>query len=186
MALYENIRSKLARQELELDVDSRNFKHYSAKVKYLPENIEKADFFNLCCGTLKPGDTIVIRTKVDKTNKEESYDVMYTFLILYANPDEQKVTALQLKKVDMLNPEMNIEIDGVDTDALNSAINTIVEAKMAEITKAVTDLKEQFTTYTTETDNQLEEIELAIQELQPVIGETEAVNEVAETPMKIK
>ena len=72
MALYDNIRSKIARHELELDVDSRNFKQYSAKVKYLPENVEKPDVFSLCCVILKPGDTVVIITKVDKTNNEDS------------------------------------------------------------------------------------------------------------------
>ena len=171
MALYNDIRSKIARQELELDIDSRNFKQYSAKVKYLPENVEKPDFFSLCCGVLKPGDTDVIRTKVDKTNKEESYDVLYNFLVLQANPDEQKVEVLQLKKVDMLNPLE--EVKGVDMEALNKVIIAIVEANIDKFAKDILELKNKFDTYTTETDDQLEEIENNIEDLQNTLGAAE-------------
>ena len=165
MALYEDIRSKIARQELELDIDSRNFKQYSARVKYLPENVEKPDFFSLCCGVLKPGDIVTIRTKVDKTKKEESYDVIYTFLVLYANADEQKVNVLQLKKVDMLNPIADVEIEGIDTEELNKAITAVVDAKIKELSEELVALKDKFEAYTTDTNDQLEDIEAALEGL---------------------
>lgn len=173
MALYEDIRSKIARQELELDVDSRNFKQYSARVKYLPENVEKPDFFSLCCGVLKPGDMVTVRTKVDKTKKEESYDVIYKFLVLYANADEQKVDVLQLKKVDMLNPIVDVEIDGIDPEELNKAITAIVDAKVKALSEELVALKDKFEAYTTETDDQLADIETALEELAPVTAEDE-------------
>lgn len=157
MALYDKIRSKLARQELKLDVEGNSFKQYSAKVKYLPENIEKPDFFNLCCGILKSGDIVVIRTKVDKTNKEESYDVVYKFLILSTDVEEQKVEVLQITKIDLLNPLP--EVKGVDMIALNNAIKDAVDAKLKELITKLDNLTSAFETYKTDTDDQLEEIE---------------------------
>lgn len=171
MALYDDVKSKIARQELVLDVDSRNFKQYSAKVKYLPENIEKPDFFSLCCGVLKPGDKVLVRTKVDKTNKEESYDVIYNFLVLYANADEQKVNTLILKKVDMLNPIADVE--GVDMEALGQAIKAIVDNNLAKLEKEISELKTKFDEYTTETDDQLEEIEGNIKTIAEAVNITE-------------
>lgn len=170
MALYDTIKSKISRQELVLDVDSRNFKQYSARVKYLPENVEKDDFFSLCCGVLKAGDIVVIRTKVDKTNPEESYDVVYKFLVLYANADEQKVDVMKLLKVDMLNPVP--EVDGVDMTALSEAVKAIVEASLKGPVAKLDELTARFEAYTTETDDQLEEIENNIARLNsPILGE---------------
>lgn len=170
MALYDTIKSKLARQELLLDIDSRNFKQYSARVKYLPKNIENPEFFNLCCGILKAGDVVIIRTKVDKSNPKDSYDVIYKFLILYANASEGKVTALKLLKVDMLN--QTPDIDGLDMTAVNEVIKTIVNVNLEKIETELAELKAKFTEYTTETDDQLEEIENNIARLNsPIPGE---------------
>lgn len=174
MALYDDVRSKIARQELVLDIDSRNFKQYSAKVKYLPENIEKPDFFSLCCGVLKPGDKVLVRTKVDKTNKEESYDVIYNFLVLYADADEQKVNTLILKKVDMLNPIADVE--GVDMEALGQAIKAIVDNNLAKLEKEISELKTKFDEYTTETDDQLEAIETTLSSVESYIKNNATVN----------
>ena len=88
--------------------------------------------------------------------------------MLQANPDEQKVKVLQLKKIDMLNPLK--EVEGVDMEALNSAIVAIVEANIDKFAKDILELKNKFDTYTTETDDQLEEIENNIEDLQNTLG----------------
>lgn len=156
MALYDTVRSKIARQELNLIVDGPNYKHYSAKVKYLPENVEKEDFFSLCCGVLKPGDMVTVRTAVNKTDKKESYDVIYNYLVISADPEANTVVAHKLSKVDLLNPVANVEVEGVDTEALNKAIDTIVEAKVKTIVEELDSLK-------ADVNNCIEDIEKLIE-----------------------
>ena len=71
-----------------------------------------------------------------------------------------------LNKFDFMNPETNVEVEGVDTEALNKAVQVMVDAKTKEIIKTINELQAGFQKYTTETDDQLEEIENTIEELQ--------------------
>lgn len=160
MALYENVRSKIVRQELDLVMAGPHFGLYSAKVKYLPENIEKDDFFNLCYGMLKKGDEIAIYT-----NKKDNYEVYYKFLVIGVDIDNKKVTTLLIKKVDLLNPEEAVEVEGVDPEILNAAIIKVVDAKVKALVADIQELNKAFETYTTETDDQLEEIETVLEGL---------------------
>lgn len=164
MALYENVRSKIVRQELDLVMAGPHFGLYSAKVKYLPENIEKPDFFSLCCGVLKKGDEIALYT-----NKRDVYEIYYKYLVIGVDVEAKTVDVLLLKKVDLLNPVENVEVEGVNTEVLNAAIIKIVDSKVKHLVEEVNTLKTNFEQYTTDTDDQLEEIETILDKLnQPV------------------
>lgn len=164
MALYKDIRSKIIRQELDLVMAGPHFGLYSAKVKYLPENIEKPDFFSLCCGVLKKGDEIALYT-----NKRGVYEIYYKYLVIGVDVEAKTVDVLLLKKVDLLNPVENVEVEGVDTEVLNAAIIKIVDSKVKHLVEEVNTLKTNFEQYTTDTDDQLEEIETILGSLnQPV------------------
>ena len=164
MALYENVRSKIVRQELDLVMAGPHFGLYSAKVKYLPENIEKPDFFSLCCGVLKKGDEIALYT-----NKRGAYEIYYKYLVIGVDVEAKTVDVLLLKKVDLLNPVENVEVEGVDIEVLNAAIIKIVDSKVKHLVEEINTLKTNFEQYTTDTDDQLEEIETILDSLnQPV------------------
>lgn len=164
MALYENVRSKIVRQELDLVMAGPHFGLYSAKVKYLPENIEKPDFFSLCCGVLKKGDEIALYT-----NKRDVYEIYYKYLVIGVDVEAKTVDVLLLKKVDLLNPVENVEVEGVNTEVLNAAIIKIVDSKVKHLVEEIDTLKTNFEQYTTDTDDQLEEIETILDKLnQPV------------------
>ena len=154
MALYENVRSKIVRQELDLVMAGPHFGLYSAKVKYLPENIEKPDFFSLCCGVLKKGDEIALYT-----NKRGAYEIYYKYLVIGVDVEAKTVDVLLLKKVDLLNPVENVEVEGVDIEVLYAAIIKIVDSKVKHLVEEINTLKTNFEQYTTDTDDQLEEIE---------------------------
>lgn len=174
MALYENVRSKIVRQELDLVMAGPHFGLYSAKVKYLPENIEKPDFFSLCCGVLKKGDEIALYT-----NKRDVYEIYYKYLVIGVDVETKTVDVLLLKKVDLLNPVENVEVEGVNTEVLNAAIIKIVDSKVKHLVEEVNTLKTNFEQYTTDTDDQLEEIETILgslnQPVEEVAKEEEAV-----------
>lgn len=161
MALDSEIRSKIMRQEMDAALVGPSFTQYEGRVKYNPENIEKDDFFSLCYGILKVGDEVKLRTY-----KKDKFDVYYRFLITAVNKEEKKVTSMLLNKYDFMNPETNVEVEGVDTEALNKAVQVMVDAKTKEIIKTINELQAGFQKYTTETDDQLEEIENTIEELQ--------------------
>ena len=164
MALYEHVRSKIVRQELDLVMAGPHFGLYSAKVKYLPENIEKPDFFSLCCGVLKKGDEIALYT-----NKRDVYEIYYKYLVIGVDVEAKTVDVLLLKKVDLLNPVENVEVEGVNTEVLNAAIIKIVDSKVKHLVEEIDTLKTNFEQYTTDTDDQLEEIETILDKLnQPV------------------
>ena len=99
-------------------------------------------------------------------DKKDKFDVYYRFLITAVNKEEKKVTSMLLNKFDFMNPETNVEVEGVDTEALNKAVQVMVDAKTKEIIKTINELQAGFQKYTTETDDQLEEIENTIEELQ--------------------
>lgn len=170
MALHDVVRSKIVRQELDLVVAGPHFGAYSAKVKYLPENIEKPDFFSLCYSTLKKGDEITIYTTKKAKAGSESFEVYYRFLVINVDADAKKVDVLMLKKVDLMNPDEAVDVEGVDPDVLNAAIIKIVDAKVKPLADEFIKLKEAFEKYTTETDDQLEEIE---QNIETLMGEPE-------------
>lgn len=160
MALYKDIRSKIVRQELDLVMAGPHFGLYSAKVKYLPENIEKDDFFSLCCGVLKKGDEIAVYT-----SKKDTFEVYYKFLVIGVDAETKQVNVLLLKKVDLMNPDEAVEVEGVDPEVLNAAIIKVVDAKVKALVADIQELNKAFETYTTETDDQLEEIETVLEGL---------------------
>lgn len=166
MALYENVRSKIVRQELDLVMAGPHFGLYSAKVKYLPENIEKPDFFSLCCGVLKKGDEIALYT-----NKRDVYEIYYKYLVIGVDVETKTVDVLLLKKVDLLNPVENVEVEGVNTEVLNAAIIKIVDSKVKHLVEEINTLKTNFEQYTTDTDDQLDEIETILDSLNQPVAE---------------
>lgn len=165
MALNDAIRSKIVRQELDPVVIGPHFGLYSAKVKYLPTNIEKPDFFSLCYSTLKKGDEIAIHTYKKSKVESEGFEVYYKFLVIGVDAEAKKVDVLMLKKVDLQNPDEAVDVEGVDPDVLNAAIIKIVDAKVKPLADEFVRLREAFEKYTTETDDQLEEIEQNIETL---------------------
>lgn len=163
MALDSVIRSKIMRQEMDAALVGPSFTSYEGRVKYNPENVEKEDFFSLCYGMLKIGDEIKLHTY-----KKDKFNVYYRFLIVDVDKEEKKVTSMLLNKFDFMNPETNVEVEGVDMEALNKAVQVMVEAKTKDLVKIINELQAGFKKYTEETDDQLEEIENAIEELQEV------------------
>lgn len=161
MALDSVIRSKIMRQEMDAALVGPSFTSYEGRVKYNPENVEKEDFFSLCYGMLKIGDEVKLHTY-----KKDKFNVYYRFLIVDVDKEEKKVTSMLLNKFDFMNPEVNVEVEGVDTEALNKAVQVMVEAKTKDLVKIINELQSNFTKYTEETDDQLEEIENAIEDLQ--------------------
>lgn len=161
MALDSVVRSKIMRQEMDAALVGPSFTQYEGRVKYNPESIEKEDFFSLCYGMLKVGDEVKLHT-----HKKDKFDVYYRFLITAVDKDEKKVTSMLLNKFDFMNPETNVEVEGIDTEALNKAVQIMVEAKTKDLIKIINELQAGFQKYTTETDDQLEEIENAIEDLQ--------------------
>lgn len=163
MALDSVVRSKIMRQEMDAALVGPSFTSYEGRVKYNPENVEKEDFFSLCYGMLKIGDEVKLHTY-----KKDKFNVYYRFLIVDVDKEEKKVTSMLLNKFDFMNPEVNVEVEGVDTEALNKAVQVMVEAKTKDLVKIINELQAGFKKYTEETDDQLEEIENAIEELQEV------------------
>lgn len=161
MALDSVVRSKIMRQEMDAALVGPSFTQYEGRVKYNPESIEKEDFFSLCYGMLKVGDEVKLHTC-----KKDKFDVYYRFLITAVDKEEKKVTSMLLNKFDFMNPETNVEVEGVDTEALNKAVQIMVEAKTKDLIKIINELQAGFQKYTTETDDQLEEIENTIADLQ--------------------
>ena len=161
MALNSEIRSKIVRQELDAALVGPSFTKYEAKVKYNPVNIEKDDFFSLCYGMLKVGDEISIHTY-----QKGKHNCYYKFLVIDVNVEDKIVKTHLLNKFDFMNSETNVKVEGVDTDALNTVVQVMVDAKTQELIKTINELQEKFTKYTTETDDQLEEIENTIADLQ--------------------
>ena len=180
MALYENVRSKIVRQELDLVMAGPHFGLYSAKVKYLPENIEKPDFFSLCCGVLKKGDEIALYT-----NKRDVYEIYYKYLVIGVDVETKTVDVLLLKKVDLLNPIENVEVEGVNTEVLNAAIIKIVDSKVKHLVEEVNTLKTNFEQYTTDTDDQLEEIETILDKLNQSVEEVAKEEEAAQATKSV-
>lgn len=90
MALEKTVRSKIVRQELDLIMAGPHFGMYSAKVKYLPANIEKPDFFNLCYSTLKKGDEISVLTMRKTKDIKECFEVYYKFLVVGVDTEAKK------------------------------------------------------------------------------------------------
>lgn len=172
MALESQVRSKIVRQELDLANAGPSFALYEAKVKYLPENIEKEDFFNLCYGMLKIGDEISIYTR-----KKDTFEVFYKFLVVGVDKEAKKVTTTLIKKYDLMNTEANVEVEGVDPEVLNKAVEAMVDAKVKKLVETINKLQEDFTKYTTETDDQLEEIENTIETLTTTEAEAEEAGE---------
>lgn len=179
MALEKTVRSKIVRQELDLIMAGPHFGMYSAKVKYLPANIEKPDFFNLCYSTLKKGDEISVLTMRKTKDIKECFEVYYKFLVVGVDAEAKKVDVLMIKKVDLLNLDEAVDVEGVDPAVLNSAIIKIVDAKVKPLADEFMALKEAYEKYTSETDDQLEEIENNIEALQIAATEetAEAINE---------
>lgn len=163
MALDSEVRSKIMRQEMDAALVGPSFTSYEGRVKYNPENVEKEDFFSLCYGMLKIGDEVKLHTY-----KKDKFNVYYRFLIVDVDKEEKKVTSMLLNKFDFMNPEVNVEVEGVDMEALNKAVQVMVEAKTKDLVKIINELQAGFKKYTEETDDQLEEIENAIEELQEV------------------
>ena len=161
MALDSVIRSKIMRQEMDAALVGPSFTSYEGRVKYNPENVEKEDFFSLCYGMLKIGDEVKLHTY-----KKDKFNVYYRFLIVDVDKEEKKVTSMLLNKFDFMNPEANVEVEGVDMEALNKAVQVMVEAKTKDLVKIINELQAGFKKYTEETDDQLEEIENAIEDLQ--------------------
>ena len=161
--LHDLIRSKIVRQELDIVEAGPHFKLYSAKVKYLPENIEKADFFSLCYGMLKTGDRITVYTY-----KKDDFEVYYDFLVAQVNGEEKKVDVILLKKIDLRNPGKAASKSkdkapaGIDPEVIEQMVQEKVSEALKEILEwktSVNDFVQTMTDYTKDTDDQLEEIE---------------------------
>ena len=67
MSIYDEVKSNIMRQELQLVEAGQHYKIYSAKVKYLPTNIEKPDFFSnhVACGSI---NLCTVRFKAQSEN----------------------------------------------------------------------------------------------------------------------
>lgn len=164
--IYDDIRSKIVRQELDIIEAGQHFKSYSAKVKYLPENIEKPDFFSLCYNMLKKCDTVIVYTQ-----KQDEFEMLYKFLVTYVDIENKEVKVKLIRKVDLMNLDKEEELEAVPADGMTNAavINIVGEQLDKALTPILEKLKaieETVTAYTKDTDDQLEEIENNIAALQ--------------------
>ena len=168
MSMYDSTKSNIMRQELQLVEAGQHYKVYSAKVKYLPENIEKADFFKLCYGMLNKCDEInLFAVKVG------SYEVCYKFIVTNVSVDNKEVAVRMLSKIDFLADSTedaeNVSIDNAeDLDAVKAFV--VDEIKnvsdiLAELEAKLETLQESTEKYQSDTDDQLEEIEAKLEGL---------------------
>ena len=185
MAIYDTIKSNMSRQELQLIEAGQHYKIYSAKVKYLPENIEKEDFFRLCYGMLTKCDEINVYTF-----KKDAYEVFYKFIVTNVDMENKAVTARLVSRVDFMSEvteATTTEGNETKSEVTLSEVQKLIKKEIKAISEVIVGvdtkieaLIETNAQYQTDTDNQLEEIELKLEELtngeeskQPESGESE-------------
>lgn len=108
--MYDEIRSRITRQELETICIGQHYNIYSAKVKYAPESIEKEDFFSLCYNMLRKCDEVTVIA-----NKLDGYDMIYKFVVIDVNMEAKTVATKMLYKIDVLG-ELNNGKKETDTE----------------------------------------------------------------------
>ena len=173
MTMYDSTKSNIMRQELQLVEAGQHYKVYSARVKYLPENVEKTDFFKLCYGMLNKCDELSVFAV-----KAGSYEVLYKFIVTSVDIDNKDVTVRLLSKIDFLSdkPEESTDNTEATTKAGDSidlvAVKKLVTAEIKKVSEVVAELdtkiealREATEKYQSDTDDQLEEIETKLEEL---------------------
>ena len=184
MAIYDTVKGNIPRQELQLIEAGQHYKVYSAKVKFLPENVEKEGFFNLCYGMLKKCDEINVYTA-----KTRDYEVFYKFIVVDANIENKTVTVRLLSKVDFLVASETVETtnegstislgdvkklvkDNLKNELTLEVVKELIETKIKSISEVVVDIgtkleifNEATIKYQEDTDDQLEEIEAKLEGL---------------------
>lgn len=200
MSIYDEVKSNIMRQELQLIEAGQHYKIYSAKVKYLPTNIEKPDFFRLCYGMLTKCDEINVYTF-----KKDTYEVLYKYIVTNVDIENKIVDVVQVMKVDFLenktiivetteassvNEDLSGEKEGPITVTLEE-VQKLVDEKVTELKTEVDTLNEKLeafigttTQYQTDTDDQLEEIEAKLEGLEN--GKESTKTETTETNGKSK
>ena len=184
MAIYDTVKGNIPRQELQLIEAGQHYKVYSAKVKFLPENVEKEGFFNLCYGMLKKCDEINVYTV-----KTGDYEVFYKFMIVDADMENKTVTARLLSKVDFSAASETVETtnegsaisladvkklikDSLKNELTLEVVKELIGTEIKSISEVVADIdakleifNEATIKYQEETDDQLEEIEAKLEGL---------------------
>lgn len=176
MAIYDEVKSNIMRQELQLIEAGQHYKIYSAKVKYLPTNIEKPDFFRLCYGMLTKCDEITVYTF-----KKDTYEVLYKYVVTNVDIENKEVSVRLLLKVDFLNKdagavESTNTTQEISLEKVEKLIDTKIKAMsevVAGIDTKVETLTEATTKYQVDTDDQLEEIEAKLEDIETNKGATE-------------
>ena len=158
----ENIkRRKLVRQELEFTVGPC-FTKYEGHIQHTPEDIEAEGFFDLCYNVFKPGDMVEFITS--KLSKADTYTKYYSYLITKVDKELKKVDRLLIRKIDLLE-----EKPSETSENSNAPKSTISNTDMTKLATKVADLTKKFEAYTSDTDDQLEEIEKNIKDNQDKI-----------------
>lgn len=170
MSIYDEVKSNIMRQELQLIEAGQHYKIYSAKVKYLPTNIEKPDFFRLCYGMLTKCDEITVYTF-----KKDTYEVLYKYIVTNVDIENKIVDVVQVMKVDFLQNETEGITSGEKEAATTltlEEVQKLIDEKVTELKTEVDTLNEKLETfisattqYQTDTDDQLEEIEAKLEGL---------------------
>lgn len=181
MSIYDEVKSNIMRQELQLIEAGQHYKIYSAKVKYLPTNIEKPDFFRLCYGMLTKCDEINVYTF-----KKDTYEILYKFIVTNVDIENKIVDVVQVMKVDFLENKTTIvetpEVGSTDEPSLGEKegpititleeVQKLIDEKVTELktevdtlNKKLETLIETTTQYQTDTDDQLEEIEAKLEDI---------------------
>lgn len=190
MSIYDEVKSNIMRQELQLIEAGQHYKIYSAKVKYLPTNIEKPDFFRLCYGVLTKCDEINVYTF-----KKDTYEILYKFIVTNVDIENKIVDVVQVMKVDFLENKTTIvettEVGSIDELSLGEKegpaaitleeVQKLIDTKVTELKTEVDTLNEKLETfietttqYQTDTDDQLEEIEAKLEGIENAKESAEA------------
>lgn len=185
MAIYDDVKGNIVRQELQLVEAGQHYKVYSSKVKYSPSNVEKEDFFKLCYGMLAKCDEINVYTA-----KLNEYEVVYKFIVTNVDIENKQVSARLLSKIDFLNEdhavvestgtsqEISLEkiqklIDkSIKATVTLEKVEELIDEKIKAISEVVAGIDskvegfiETTIKYQDDTDDQLEEIEAKLEGL---------------------
>lgn len=129
MAIYDTTKTKMVRQELQLVEAGQHYKVYSAKIKNLPENIEKEDFFQLCYGMLSKCDELNIYTF-----KKDAFEILYKFIVVDVNIDEKIVVTRLVSKIDFMEDATEtIQGASVSIEGVNKIVKKAIEKANANL-----------------------------------------------------
>lgn len=158
MATYDTIKTKMVRQELQLIEAGQHYKIYSAKVRNLPENIEKEDFFQLCYGMLNKCDELNIYTF-----KKGEFEILYKFIVVNVNIDEKIVDVRLVSKVDFTeDPTEALQGDTLSLEDVTRMVK--------KLTKGIL---ESIAVYQGEIDATIEELSTKVKDFIAITGETD-------------